>query len=169
MQKFRRAMWWILALWCGVSLCTASATHADVSWPIIPSEELALKEDALNPGAKALILYREVCTDDVKSIESQHYRLKILTAEGRSYGDVQIPYAAKLGSIQEIRAHVVQPDGRTVEFIGQVFDKVVLKARKYQVQVKVFTLPEVQPGSVIEGSVAKVLGSGFLCWIAFYR
>ena len=99
-----------------------------------------MKDDPFNPGAKAIILYREVTKDDTKPLEFEHYRIEILT-NGRSYGDVEIPYADKLTSVEDIRARIVQPDGKTVDFSGQIFDKLVVKA---------FTLPEVRTGSVLE-------------------
>src|SRR5262249_18741342 len=114
------------------SLCAPAAQPPKGDWPPIPPEEMAMKDDPFNPGAKAIVLYREVSDDDVRAVGTEHYRIKILTDDGRSYGDVQIPYAEKLGTITDIRARVVQPDGRAVEFNGQVFDKLAVKAKKFQ-------------------------------------
>ena len=121
-------------------------------WQPIPKEELALKDDPTNPGASALILYREVTTDDVNSVNTYFYRIKILTDAGKDYGDVEIPYQEKVSRIEGIRARTVQPDGSAVEFSGEVFDKLVAKARKVQFQAKTFTLPGVRPGCIIEYS-----------------
>jgi hypothetical protein len=88
-----------------------------------------VKDDPFNPGAKAIIHYREVTKDDTKALEFEHYRIEILTDDGRSYGDVEIPYAEKLTSVENIRARDVQPDGKTVDFSGQIFDKLVVKAK----------------------------------------
>ncbi len=119
-------------------------------WPDIPADELGMKDDPSNPGARAIVLYREVMTDDAKYVESHYYRIKILTEEGRKYADIEIPYFAKAASIEEIRARVVQPDGKSTVFSGQVFDKLVVKARKAKFQAKTLTLPEARSGSVIE-------------------
>jgi len=121
-------------------------------WAPISKEEWALNDDPINPGASALILYREVSTDDAESVETQSYRIKILTDEGKKYGDVEIPYFEKLYHIQGIRARTVQPDGSAVEFNGEVFDKLVAKAKRAQFQAKTFTLAGVRPGSIIEYS-----------------
>lgn len=98
------------------------------------------------------MLYREVVDDDVKRLYFRHSRIKVLTDEGRSYGDVQIPFADKVNPVQDLRARVIQPDGRIVDFNGEVFDRVVIKANKLKIQAKTFTLPEVRTGSVVEYS-----------------
>lgn len=139
----------LLLLACRLA-AVAATPQGGGQWSEIPADELAIKDDPFNPGAKAIVLYHEVSNDDVRQLESHHYRIKVLTDEGRSLGDVQIPYAEKISSVGDIRARVVQPDGRTVDFNGQVFDKLVVKARKVQVQEKTFTLPEVRSGSIIE-------------------
>src|SRR5581483_7933129 len=128
------------------SLCAFAGPSrpSNTEWLPIPHEEMAIKDDPYNPGAKAIVLYREVSADDETGVETEHYRIKVLTGEGRSYGDIQIPYAEKVGTVTDIQARVIQPDGRVVEFNGQVFEKLVVKAKKFQVQVKAFTLPEVQ-------------------------
>jgi len=121
-------------------------------WQPISKEEWALNDDPTNPGASALILYREVTTDDMKSVETHSYRIKILTDEGKKYADVQIPYLEKEYRIEGIRARTVEPDGTAVEFSGEVFDKLVAKAKKVQFQAKTFTLAGVRPGCIIEYS-----------------
>jgi hypothetical protein len=121
-------------------------------WPPISKEEWALNDDPTNPGASALILYREVSTDDIKSVEAHFYRIKILTDSGKKYGDVEIPYLEKAYDIEGIRARTVEPDGTAVEFDGEVFDKLVAKAKRVQFQAKTFTLAGVRPGCIVEYS-----------------
>jgi hypothetical protein len=65
-------------------------------WPAIDPEELALKDDPTNPGASAILLYREVVTDDTKREETHFYRIKVLKEEGKKYADVQISYFDKI-------------------------------------------------------------------------
>lgn len=122
------------------------------NWPPIPPEELALKDDPLNPGAHAMILYREMHTDDVKRFQTHYYRIKIFTEKGKKYADIEIPYLEKQQQVEDIQARTVRPNGTAVDFNGQVFDKVVVKAKKLKFRAKTFTLPEVQRGSIIEYS-----------------
>ncbi len=121
-------------------------------WPTISAEELALKDNPASPGSSAIILYREITSDDVKSVETHYSRIKILTESGKKYADIQIPYLYKNTEIRDIRARTVQSDGKAVEFNGQIFDKLVVKTKRVKFQAKTFSLPEVRAGSIIEYS-----------------
>src|SRR5882724_11369552 len=110
-------------------------------WPPISKDELAMADDPANHGAAAILLYREVHSDDTKSIQSEYRRIKILTDAGKKYADIEIPYVEKAFQIQDIQARTIRPDGSAVAFQGQIFDRTVAKARKINIQVKAFTLP----------------------------
>jgi len=124
--------------------------EAPSQWPTIPKDELALKDDPSNPGASAILLYRDVVSDDVKLLETQYYRIKVLTDAGRDYANVQIPYRQKSYRIEGIVARTVEPDGAIVDFDGQIYDKLIVKSAKVSFQAKTFTLPAVRAGSIIE-------------------
>lgn len=121
-------------------------------WLPISPEELALKDDPLNPGAHAIMLYRVMHTDDVKRFQTHYYRIKIFTEEGKKYADIEIPYFEKRVKVEDIQARIVRPNGTAVDFQGQVFEKVVVKAKKLKFKAMTFTLPQVQRGSIIEYS-----------------
>ncbi len=126
----------------------AVARAAD--WPPVVPAELALKDNPAEPGADAMILYREQIADGTKSSESLYYRIKIFTQEGKKYADVEIPYFKGNGDIREVHGRTVHPDGQSVEFDGKVYEKTVVKAGSIKVLVKSITLPDVTPGSIIE-------------------
>lgn len=136
----------------GVVARAKSPQSPSDDWPPVPPEELALKDDPANPGASAILLYREIGTDDVKGLETDYYRIKIFTESGKEYADIEIPYLEKATEIRNIRARTVQPDGKAADFNGQVFDKLVVKMRRLKFQAKTFTLPDVRAGSIIEYS-----------------
>jgi hypothetical protein len=104
------------------------------------------------PGAPAIILVRSVRRDDSGKTahEDDYYRIKILTEEGRKYGHVELPYVQGSSEIRDIHARTIKPDGSIVDFDGQVFTKSIVKARGLKYLAKTFSLPEVQPGCVIE-------------------
>ncbi len=133
-------------------LCMLVQSSQASSWPVIPKEELELADGAAGPGAPAILLYREVVTYDAKALETEYRRIKILTDAGKKYADIEIPYFEKQVKIEDIRARTTRPDGTSTEFQGQIFDRVVVKGRKVKVQVKAFTLPDIQKGSIIEYS-----------------
>jgi hypothetical protein len=116
----------------------------------VPQEELALKEVAGAPGAAAVILFRESSANDTEHIESEHYRIKILTDEGRKYGNIEVAYSADDATITELKARVVSPDGIATDFNGEVREKVVLKKKGTKIIVKTLALPNVQTGSIVE-------------------
>jgi uncharacterized protein DUF3857 len=125
---------------------------ADEWLPISP-EELQMTSEPKAPGAPAIILYRQVDRDDSNAMTPHEYnyvREKIFTEEGRKRADVEIPFFKENESIVNIRARTVRPDGSVLNFDGKVYDQEIIKARGLKLLAKTFTLPDVQPGSIIE-------------------
>lgn len=126
--------------------------QATDSWQPVPKEDLVLQDNHADPGSPAMILERQVYTDDEKRIQTEWVRIKIFTELGKAYADVEIPYLLKKTSVENIRGRTVGTDGTIVPFGGAVFDKVVIRYKKFRYNVKTFTLPGVEVGSVIEYS-----------------
>jgi len=123
--------------------------------PPVTPEELKMTAEPLAPGAPAIILYRQVDRVDnsAAAYEDTFVRIKILTDEGRKYGDVEIPYNEGAGiHISKLSARTIHPDGSLSEFKGTPFEKEIVKARGWKYMAKTFALPDVQVGSVIECS-----------------
>ncbi len=108
--------------------------------------------DAGAPGAPAIILYRQVDRDDNSRVTHQdnYFRIKILTDAGRSYADVEIPFTKGRFDVSNIHARTIAPDGAITNYDGKVYEKTIVKARGVKYLAKVFTLPNVQKGSIIE-------------------
>jgi hypothetical protein len=152
MKRQATSRWAVLTLLGLLTSGALSATQAPTSWPPISQEELSLKDSPANPGAPAIILYREVSTDDMKRTEAQFMRVKIFTEAGKKYADIELPYDEREFQIDDIHARTLRPDGSAIEFQGQVVDRVIVKSKRLRFQVKTFTLPGVQTGSIIEYS-----------------
>lgn len=120
------------------------------SWQPISKEDLALKDNPANPGAHAMILYRESVVDTNEATISEYIRIKIFTEEGKKWASVEIPFAKDHNDIHDVRARTIRPDGSIVDFDGKVYEKEVYKGSDLKVLVKAFSLPEVQPGCIIE-------------------
>src|SRR5690349_2444391 len=146
-MKSKQAM----VLWLLIATFAVSQAFA-ATWRPVSKDELAMNDDPANPGAPAIILYREVNSDDVKGLETHYVRIKILNDEGRKYADIEIPYLDKALQIEAVQARTIRPDGKATDFQGQIVDRMAFKARKVKVQVKAFTLPDVQKGSILEYS-----------------
>src|SRR5512146_1061981 len=135
----------LLLIALGLSLPGA----AQEGWLPVTKEDLALKADPLNPGAAAMILYREIYADNPTFTETNYTRIKIFAEAGRKYADVEIPYAQGIVDIKNVKARSVAPDGTATLFTGKTFDKVISKSKWVKVQAKAFTLPDIRVGSII--------------------
>jgi len=135
-----------------VCMLAAQAANAGVGFQPVSSDELNLKAESLAPGAPAIILYRQVDRDDNSSTshEDEYFRIKVLTEEGRKYGNVEIPFLKKSQNVVNLHARTIRPDGTIVEFAGQSFDKELVKGKGLKYLAKTLTLPEVQVGSIVE-------------------
>jgi Domain of Unknown Function with PDB structure (DUF3857) len=148
--NFRRVFLMAVVLMAGAAAQRTTLVSGDDWLPISP-EELKMTSVPEAPGAPAVYLYRQVDRDDSRNGHEYNYvRIKILTEEGRKYGDVEIPFFKGEGNISGIKARTIRPDGSIAHFEGKAFDKTIVKAKGLKYQAKTFTLPDVQVGSVIE-------------------
>jgi hypothetical protein len=131
----------------------AAVARAD-QWTAPTPEELAMTSQPEVPGAAAVYLFREEITDDHLHMWSTYARLKVLTEAGREYANVEVGayHSDENGSytVDGISGRTIHPDGTIIPFTGKPFDKLIEKAQGYKVMAKVFTLPDVEVGSIIE-------------------
>lgn len=144
-----------------------SRANAVVGFQPVNPDELQMTSEPLAPGAPAIILYRQVDRNDMgrtshggvtvwdtealtERFEDNYLRIKILTAAGRRYADVEIPFITQFEEIANIRARTIHPDGSITEFGGNVLSKTIFKNAGMKYEANTFTLPDVQVGSIIE-------------------
>jgi hypothetical protein len=128
---------------------TGGASAAEI-WPPVSAEELQMRDESKAPGAPAIMLYIQVDRNDVENREDVYERIKILTDEGRSAGDINLGFYRNRAAIRDIAARVIHPDGRIVNFDGTVYEKVVAESKDLDSREKTFTLPDVEPGCILE-------------------
>jgi hypothetical protein len=143
----RRA--WTASLLPLLSILCNSPAYCEGWLPVTP-EELQLTREPKAPGAAAIYLYRQVDRDDRIPEVSIYVRIKILTEEGRKYGDVEIPFVKGTEYIRGVEARTIRSDGSIVRFDGSVYEKPLESMRSVKLMAKAFTMPDVQPGSIIE-------------------
>lgn len=138
-------------LFCLLPLTTITG-YASVGFQPVSSQELSMTSEPAAPGAAAIILYRQVDRDDDRRSGHQdnYIRIKILTDAGRSYADVEIPFFKGESDITNFHARSIAPDGTITNYEGKIFEKTIVKARGFSYLAKVFTLPNVQKGSILE-------------------
>lgn len=138
-------------------LLAAPLLHTGEDWLPINPDELKMTSEPKAPGAQAIYLYRQLDRDDANSTEKIYARIKILTEVGRKYADIQIPFVRGAGNIRDIRARTIQPDGQIIPFDGHIYENTIMKAKGWKYQAKTFTMPDVQPGSIIEYRFTRLL------------
>jgi hypothetical protein len=149
----RRLFLIIGAILAGAAAYHVSSIRAAEEWLPISPEELKMTSVPEAPGAPAINLYREVDRDDSNFHTPHEYnyvRIKVLTEEGRSYGDAEIPFSKDQSDVINIRARTIHPDGSVVNFDGKVYEKEIVKGRDFRYLAKTFTFSDVQPGSILE-------------------
>lgn len=146
-----RLVCWFIAVFSMFSVGSRVVAQTPVPWLPVSKEELELKDNPLAPGEPAIILYREIQTDSAKSYETVYSRIKVLKDNGKDYANVEIPYSQEI-EVGHVQARTIAPDGKATEFSGTVFDRQVVKSKRYKVTVKSLTLPDVQIGTIIEYS-----------------
>jgi Domain of Unknown Function with PDB structure (DUF3857) len=140
-----------------VAMLVCSGSAAGDEWPPVNQAELKMTSVSEAPGAPAVILYRQVDRIDngkMASKEMEYVRIKILTDGGLKYGTVEIPFVKGREEISGVRARTIHADGSIVKFDGKIYESTIVKTKDVQYVAKVFSMPDVQRGSVIEYEVS---------------
>jgi hypothetical protein len=119
-------------------------------WQQPTPEELKMTVDPVSPDAAAVYFFREEVSDDKLHMHSMYVRIKILTEKGKEYADVEIPYEGKKFSITNVSGRTIHSDGSMVPFAGKPYDKMYEKTKTQRYMAKIFTMPDVQVGSILE-------------------
>jgi hypothetical protein len=130
-------------------LCLVSFPVFAADWPPLKPEDLSMKSIPQQAGAAAVILQREQTDDNMNNLITVYERIKILTDAGRQYAIIELP-ADRAFSISLLMGRTVHADGSIVAFDGKAVDKTITKPDLTQAVVKVFALPDVEAGSVID-------------------
>jgi len=140
-----------LGLFLLLELIALSAVlHAGADWAPVDPAELQMKDLPEQPGAPAFVLYSEEIDNGRLGTQSVYMRIKVLSEGGRKYADVRIPYYRGESNIRDVHGRTIHQDGSIVEFQGKPFEQAVVKSKGVKIQVKSFTLPDVQVGSILE-------------------
>ena len=113
-------------------------------------EELKMTADPKAPGAAAVYLNVEETTDEPKHSISYYARIKVLQEKGKELATVQIPYLHVAYTVDNIKARTIHSDGTVIPLVGKPEDLLVAKMGELEVGKKVFNLPSVEVGSILE-------------------
>lgn len=130
-----------------VSLLAMSPLGGDIdmkNWGPVSAEDLALKDNPDEPGAKAMVLFRH------GEFEFGYYRehgaIKIFTDAAMDLANLELP-----ADFEHIRARTIKPDGTWIEIEkDDILKKLVTKKRSRKTETKVFAFPGVTAGAILE-------------------
>ena len=133
-------------------------------------EELKMTSDPKAPGAAAVYLNEEETTNDDLHYRSVYMRIKVLQEKGKELATVDLPYVksdtrmiatpgiygTQATSIDELKGRTIHPDGTVIPMTASPADLFNSKREgingELQLNRKVFTLPSVEVGSILEYS-----------------
>ncbi len=113
-------------------------------------EELKMTADPKAPGAAAVYLNVEEIANDPLHFESFYARIKVLSEKGKDLATVEVPYLRGNFKITDIKARTIHADGTVIPLEGKPDDLLVSKSGNREIGRKVFTLPSVEVGSILE-------------------
>ncbi len=143
-------------------VCLAASVPVWAQFQEPTKEELQMTEDPKAPGAAAVYLNVEEKTDDELHFHSYYARLKILTEKGKEAATVRIPYDHGFYKVTDIRGRTIRPDGSVIPLKAKASDLVDVKSTGFQVNTIVFTLPDVEVGSILEYYLQKRYDDGWV-------
>jgi transglutaminase-like putative cysteine protease len=131
-----------------------AAVGGEKDWKPVEPSQLALAAPVVEKDADAEAIFWEVYVDDSRPyvLSLDHYiRIKVFNERGRdSQSKVDITYYSG-DQVSDIAARVIKPDGSVSELKKEdVFERTIVKASGLKLKAKTFSLPGVEPGSIIE-------------------
>ena len=115
-------------------------------------DELQMTSDPKAPGAAAVYLNIQEVTDDPLHYHSFYARIKVLQEKGKELATVELPYLRGDSKITDIKGRTIHPDGTVIPLTGKPEDLLVAKGGDKTIGRRVFTLPSVEVGSILEYS-----------------
>jgi len=131
-----------------------AAVGGEKDWKPVEPSQLSLSAPVVEKDADAEAIFWEVYVDDSRPyvLSLNHYiRIKVFNERGRdTQSKVDIPYFGG-DQVSDIAARVIKPDGSVSELKKEdVFERTVVKASGVKFKAKTFSLPGVEPGSIVE-------------------
>ncbi len=118
-------------------------------WGKVSPEILAMTTFPQDSSTEAIILFdvaKQEITNEFLLEMNRHVRIKILTEKGKEFASVKIPYW-QTSKVKDVKAQTILPNMNKVELSKKdIFEESIGKNWKQ----KVFTIPGVEVGSVIE-------------------
>ncbi len=135
-----------------VSFLSLSPALVSAQFQTPNPDELKMTSDPKAPGAAAVYLDVQEIDNDPMHYQSYYERIKVLTEKGKQLATVELPYLRGDWKVTDIKGRTIHPDGTIIPLEGKPEDLLSEKKGEFQLGRKVFTLPSVEVGSIIEYS-----------------
>ena len=106
--------------------------------------------DPKAPGADAVFLYREENDNSALGVKAYYERVKVLTEKGKEMATIKTPYAPGFSKVVDVEGRTIHTDGTIIPLTAKPAELVDAKGKDFQLNSAVFTLPDVQVGSILE-------------------
>jgi hypothetical protein len=151
--RIARPRFWLRAALLLLAIASPALLRAQFQQPT--PEELKMTADPKAPGAAAVYLNVVEIANDPIHFQTFYARIKVLTEKGKELATVEIPYLRGNYNISAIKARTIHSDGTVIPLVGKPQDLLVYKTipkqgDQEQVNRKVFNLPSVEVGSILE-------------------
>jgi hypothetical protein len=143
-------------------LLTCCPVPAATTWTQPTQEELKMTADPKAPDAPAEYLFLEIWSGGGPF--TVYGRIKIFTEKGREeFSDIRLDYVKGGGDFGAVEARTIHPDGTVVPFTGKPYDKELASFGGYSEMQRVFSMPDVQVGSILEFhcQISSLYGGGW--------
>ena len=131
-------------------LATASPMLLMAQFQQPTADELKMTADPKAPGAAAVYLNIEEVTDDPLHYHSFYARIKVLSEKGKELATVELPYVSGDSKITDIKGRTIHSDGTILPLEVKPENLLMMKSGDLTVNRKVFNLPSVEVGSILE-------------------
>jgi hypothetical protein len=144
-----------------LALATVANSNGEDTWRPVDPNELAQKESKVEKGADAEAIFWDESFDIGGFFEPTttkiHIRVKIFSERGRDrFSKIEAEYDS-YSKIENLAARVIKPDGSIVEIKkNEIFEKTIVKASGTKIKAKIFIVPNLEVGSILEYRYTKI-------------
>ncbi len=131
-------------------LVTVSPTAVCAQFQQPTAAELQMTSDPKAPGAAAVYLDVNENYELDAAVDTFYARIKVLTEKGKELATVEIPYWKGCEKVALLKGRTIHSDGTIIPLAAKPDDLLVVKTTDAQIERKVFALPSVEVGSILE-------------------
>ena len=145
-----------LTLCAGPVDVRAKKYKSPFEWEPVTAAAWAVSADSARDIHDAAMLFEKVQVDDGdlerdKCYWAVYQRVRILNADGRAWGDVEVPVFHSEQKVERVEGRTILPDGTIIELTkDQVFESEVIKTKDVKYKQTTFSLPGVTDDCIVE-------------------